>query len=225
MADDNKGRSGINPDNKGGSGNNPKYEGENQTLKPIKKNNLSGLEKFTYYFLIPAILVTILGLIIYYIVALEDSKKIMVQNSNKPAGEFAVEPAVTASSSSVLQLCTINGKPNSACNYSVNSVSEAINICNQNSNICNRFIYNNIQGATQSSMSIIGLNDNVFTESQTSSIYTRQNGVTYITSGSQTGTQPSNYNSNVSLTQPISTTSTTPTTSALSGIQNPAVSS
>ncbi len=124
-----------------------------------------------------------IGIIIYYIVELEKTKDSITIASNKPAGEFAIEPSVSVSSG-VLNECTYNGLKNQPCIYRAQNLNEAINQCNRLPQTCNRFVYN----SETKSMSIIGINSNDFTSSQNSFIVTRQVGITYSGTGSTDNT-------------------------------------
>ena len=114
-----------------------------------------------------------IGLNIYYIYALEETKKSISIASNKPAGEFATEPNASVSSG-VLNECTYSGLKNQPCIYRAQNLNEAIAQCNRLPQICNRFVYN----SESKSMSIISLDSNNFIPSQNSSVHTRQVGVT-----------------------------------------------
>lgn len=125
-----------------------------------------------------------IGLIIYYIYALEETKKSISIASNKPAGEFATEPNASVSSAGVLSECSYGGLKNQPCIYNAQNLNEAIAQCNRLPQICNRFAYN----SETKSMSIISLDNNNFTQSQNSTIHTRQVGVTYSGTGSNNNT-------------------------------------
>ena len=129
-----------------------------------------------------------IGIIIYYIIELENTKNSITVASNKPAGEFAIEPSVSVSSG-VLNECTYNGFKNQPCIYRAQNLNEAINQCNRLPQTCNRFVYN----SETKSMSIIGINSNQFVQSQNSYIVTRQVGITYSGNGSTNNTNSGGF--------------------------------
>jgi hypothetical protein len=139
--------------------------------------------------------VVAISLMIYYIVELENTKNSISIASNKPAGEFATEPSATVSSG-ILNECNYNGLQNQPCVYRAQTLNEAINQCNRLPQICNRFVYN----SETKSMSIIGINSNQFIPSQTSSIHTRQVGITYSSSGSDNNANTGGFTGTASFT-------------------------
>ena len=144
------------------------------TSKKIKQKSKSLLAWNIFHLLFS---VAILIILIYYLIDLEDTKNSFSQMSNKPAGEFAVSVSVTSDSS--LNQCTINGVRNSQCSYPASTINEAVNICNTFSSICDRFYYNEIS----KQMTMISLDAPLRSSSNSISVFTRQNGVTYETSG------------------------------------------
>ena len=94
------------------------------------------------------------------------------ENCNQPIGEFAIEPNTV--STNIISGCGTSQKD--ICNFTnVTSITEAIKICNENINICNRFNYSE---KTQK-MSIVSLQGDV-SASNTGHLFLRQNGVTYV---------------------------------------------
>lgn len=183
------------------------------------KREVSGVAKGLLGFSIFLSLVAI-GLIIYYIYALEETKKSISVASNKPAGEFATEPNASVSSG-VLNECNYGGLQNQPCIYRAQNLNEAINQCNRLPQICNRFVYN----SETRSMSIISLDGNNFIPSQNSSVHTRQVGVTYSGTGQNSNTNSGGFSGTASFTasgQEFTTSGSTDRTSTFAGA--PAVS-
>ena len=121
--------------------------------------------------------IVILIILIFYLIDLEDTKISFSKMSNKPAGEFAV--SVSVSSDSTINQCTINGVRNSQCSYPASTINEAVNICNSFSDICDRFYYDEVS----KQMTMISLDAPLRSSSKNISVFTRQNGVTYESSG------------------------------------------
>ena len=183
------------------------------------KREVSGVAKGLLGFSIFLSLVAI-GLIIYYIYALEETKKSISVASNKPAGEFATEPNASVSSG-VLNECSYGGLKNQPCVYRAQNLNEAINQCNRLPQICNRFVYN----SETKSMSIISLDSNNFIPSQNSSVHTRQVGVTYSGTGQNNNTNSGGFSGTATFTasgQEFTTSGATDQTATFAGA--PAVS-
>lgn len=134
--------------------------------------------------------------------------------TNRAAGEFAVESGFTSSGVILDPKCGTGFQ--NVCSFSVASIGDAINKCDQFPSICNRFIYNQNEGT----MSIVSLNSGLsITEDKTVSVFTRQQGITQL-SESETG---QSFSSGFELPEPVSvgtgsqvtsvTTNTTATTS------------
>jgi hypothetical protein len=142
--------------------------------KPVKKKS-----KVLLFWNISNLLLSliILAILIYYLTDLTNTKNEISKNSNKPAGEFAVSTGVTSTQS--INQCTINGVRNSQCSYPANTLNDAINICNVQSDVCDRFFYNEVS----KQMTMISLDSPLVPSTQNISVFTRQNGVTYETSG------------------------------------------
>jgi hypothetical protein len=136
-----------------------------------------------------------IGLNIYYIYALEETKKSISIASNKPAGEFATEPNASVSSG-VLNECTYSGLKNQPCIYRAQNLNEAIAQCNRLPQICNRFVYN----SESKSISIISLDSNNFIPSQNSSVHTRQVGVTYSGTGQNNNANSGGFSNSTTFT-------------------------
>jgi hypothetical protein len=108
-------------------------------------------------------------LVVYFSIE-NKSNYVHHQSCNKPLGEFALEPGTA--STSILKICGSSG--NEVCSKKVNNLTEAVNYCNLNSKICDRFMYNSKTGT----VSIVGLKTTL-TENNDQDIYTRQLGITY----------------------------------------------
>jgi hypothetical protein len=143
--------------------------GQGESIKPVKRSSELWLGIVNLLFSLG-----ILVAMIYYIVELEITKTSISVASNKPAGEFAIEPK-TSVGKGVLNECTINGLKNQACIYSAATINEAIDQCNRFPQICNRFVYN----SASKTVSFISLTGNDFITNINCSIATRQVGVTY----------------------------------------------
>lgn len=146
------------------------------------KSNTGERKKISNDFWFPLfVLIVSSGILIamvYYIIELEKVKKSISTASNKPAGEFAIEPNVSVSKG-VLNECTINGIKNQPCVYFAANINEAVNQCNRFPQICNRFVFNSV---TQS-VFFISLTGNEIISNPNASIHTRQVGVTYSPGG------------------------------------------
>jgi len=145
--------------------------------QPTKGNNKKSSE-FWLGIINLLISLSLLGIMIYYLIELEETKTSISIASNKPAGEFAIEPNVSINKG-VLNECTIGGLKNQPCVYSAATVNEAVNQCNRFPSICNRFVFN----SASQSVSFISLTGNDFVTNINASIYTRQVGVTFSTGG------------------------------------------
>ena len=163
---------------------------ENETKKPNETKKSSHFKLFVATIIINLIAI---GIIVYYIVELESTKKSITIASNKPAGEFAIEPSASVSSG-ILHECTYNGLKNQACVYQAQNLNEAINQCNRLPQVCNRFVYN----SETKSMSFIGINSNNFVQSQNSYIVTRQVGITYSGNGPTNNTNSGGFSNTAS---------------------------
>lgn len=145
----------------------------------------------------------VIGVTIWFSIELTNERNRNSVNCNKPAGEFAVEPNSSVNSG-VLNECTYNGLQNQPCRFQASNINEAITQCNRISDICNRFVFNSATGY----MEIIGLNTGFgsFVNNPNASIYTRQIGVTYSSSGSV-----NNANSGGFVSENVSFNSAVPT--------------
>lgn len=110
------------------------------------------------------------GFLTVYFTTKNDSNYVHHQNCNAPLGEFALEAGVQ--SKAVLNICGSDNK--SPCIKKVNNLTEAVNYCNLNSKICDRFMYS----SQSNTVSIVGLKGTLVDNSQ-QDLYTRQNGITY----------------------------------------------
>jgi len=148
----------------------------------------------------------VIGLTIWFTIELTNERNRNSKNCNKPAGEFAVEPRASVSFG-VLNECTYNGLKNQPCKYQASNINEAIDQCNRLSDVCNKFVFNSATGYIE----IIGLNTGFenFVTNQNSSIYTRQVGITYSSSGSANNANSGGFVSeNVSFNSAASTITT-----------------
>ena len=142
---------------------------QDKLTKPVKRSSEFWLGIVNLIFSLG-----ILGAMIYYIIELENSKTSISVASNKPTGEFAIEPNVSVSKG-VLNECTLGGLRNQPCIYSAATMNEAIDQCNRFPQICNRFVYN----SASKTVSFISLTGNDFVTNPNASISTRQVGVTF----------------------------------------------
>ena len=157
--------------------------------------------KTSYFELFIALI--LIGLTIFFILEGQEklskhTENVPLENCNKPAGDFAVEPGHT--SDIVSQNCIDGSSP---CIFSVGSLSGAIEKCNQIPNLCNRFIYEN------GTMKIVPLSVETIVSSD-NNLFVRQNGITYQGTGSS-NPQPVNTvpGSNTPVTQVETNSSTT----------------
>ena len=115
--------------------------------------------------------------------------------TNRAAGEFAVESGFTSTGIILDSRCGTGFQD--VCSFSVTSVGDAINKCDQLPSICNRFVYNQNEGT----MSIVSLNSGLsVTDDKSVSVFTRQQGITQL-SESETG---QNFSSGVEAPEPVS---------------------
>lgn len=116
-----------------------------------------------------SVLCILSAFIIIYIIYQENekSKYILSKDCIKPSGTFAVENGFTYSTSDNILSTCYDGK--SKCTFTgVNSLTDAINICNIN-NLCSRFAYN------PTSQVVTFLKpDSSYTKNINSDIYNRQ---------------------------------------------------
>ena len=109
------------------------------------------------------------------------SNNVSVENCNKPAGDFALEPGVTTNN--ILTGCPPDLNGNDSCVISnIPSLSDATRICNSKKylNKCNRFIYEN------NTMKLVPLTGHTY-PSRNKHLHVRQNGITTQSSGSDEG--------------------------------------
>ena len=158
-----------------------------------EEENIFNRENF--FLLISFVLI---GLLIAFIAEISVAtgncvNNVPVENCNKPAGDFAVEPNTT--SNNILTGCGENNDGD--CIYpNISTLSEAIKKCNSSEliNKCNRFSYKN------NTMKLVSLTGGTI-NSKGDNLYVRQNGVTYQGTGTkddyaQTSQEPG-YNSSV----------------------------
>ena len=133
--------------------------------------------------------ILVLGVIVMYLcmVFLYLSKDwVDSKNCVAPIGEFTVEPAVDVGN--VLLSCPEhNFDDKGTCIYdSVPSLLQATRICNQQADICSRFVYN----SNAQKMKIVSLQGTPNTGSQYDNTYTRQANITFRTSGNSPSSAP-----------------------------------
>jgi len=102
------------------------------------------------------------------------------KNCVAPIGEFSVEPGTDIST--VLDLCPDSSSGNNQCIFSVNNLLDATRVCNQKSDICNKFVYN----PSSLQMKIVSLKGNPVQSGDNFNTYTRQANITFRTG--RTGT-------------------------------------
>lgn len=102
------------------------------------------------------------------------------KNCVAPIGEFTVEPSVDVGTT--LESCPNSGfDDKGTCIYNnVPTLLQATRICNQQADICSRFVYN----SSSQKMKIVSLQGTPNRASQDDNTYTRQANVTFRTSGS-----------------------------------------
>lgn len=122
------------------------------------------------------LIITSLALLLF---SLGENKKecIGLNECNKPAGEFSVEPNTTVSST--LNSCGLNGlgKGTEPCIIrGIENLSQAIDQCNNMPDICNKFIYPDSSGS--GTMRVVPLNGTIQKNNSTNS-FIRQVGITF----------------------------------------------
>lgn len=148
-------------------------------------------KSFSYYFEL-LLGLSLVGVTVWLIISGQENLKkcsnnITPENCNKPAGDFAVE--IDNTSNITLQNCPPNNSGPCIFN-NIENLSQAIILCNQYPNICNRFIY---EKDTVKFVPLAG--SNVYSPGKNT--YVRQNGVTYQGIGSgatvPTNSDPGSY--------------------------------
>lgn len=131
-------------------------------------------------------IITIILLVIFIIVSFSllgisiseyDKDCIPHNQCNKPAGEFAVQPGTTVLET--INNCGENGygEGNEPCVLrNIKNLTQAIQECNNRSDICNKFVYPDTDGSEV--MRIVSLNGKI-DSNITSHTYIRQVGVTF----------------------------------------------
>ena len=123
-----------------------------------------------YFFIATIFILSILIIVLLVIWIRERSGYIQASQCNKPLGEFALENGVTTKS--VLSKCGPDKK--SLCSESnITSLTQAVQYCNDNIDICDRFSYDSLANIVQ----IVSLGGK-YIPLATSDIYTRQVGIT-----------------------------------------------
>ena len=105
--------------------------------------------------------------IILVIVFTQNEKKdhIHVSECSKPKGEYAVDPGFQ--STDIIRTCGADGS--SPCSFRVNSLKDAVDVCNRNPDKCYRFMYDNKRNI------ITFINDTTnLTSNINSDVFTRQ---------------------------------------------------
>lgn len=158
----------------------------NLEITEFNKIRDSVAKEYKTYFIIMIILtILVLGFLGFFIYdyVVNQNEKVPVDNCNKPGGEFAVEPETSYALNCTLQGCKDRGSDSGdACVFSVSGLNDAIKVCNQNIDICNRFTF----FPNSKSMAITSLNcDTPVSDPATVSLL-RQVGVTYTDPGDNT---------------------------------------
>ena len=146
----------------------------------VKNNN------FTLLSLLFINLFYVAGILVVYFTTYYKSDYVHYKKCNAPLGEYALEAG--SSSSNIIQKCGRDKK--SFCTKPVSNLKEAEAYCNNNSNICDRFVFNE----TTKIASIVDLKGEI-KNSDNSSIFTRQVGITYDSQQSNNNA----YNSQVTI--------------------------
>jgi len=146
----------------------------------VKNNN------FTLLSLLFINLFYVAGILVVYFTTYYKSDYVHYKKCNAPLGEYALEAG--SSSSNIIQKCGRDKK--SFCSKKVSHLKEAEAYCNNNSNICDRFVYNESTRVA----SIVDLKGEIV-EATDSSIFTRQVGITYDSQQSNNNA----YNSQVTI--------------------------
>lgn len=118
---------------------------------------------------------------------LEDKNNhIPIANCNKPGGEFATEPETDYSQNCLLTTCVDSaGRPNQPCTFNgIENLNQAMKICNQNIDKCNRFTY----FSNNNSMAIVTLDCTQPVKNTLTTSFVRQVGITYTEPGDSTPT-------------------------------------
>jgi uncharacterized membrane protein YgcG len=110
------------------------------------------------------------GVLVIYFTTYYNSNNVHYKNCNAPLGEFALEPGVN--STNIKRSCGSDGK--SLCSKRVKNLKEASDYCNQYSEICDRFAYNQ----KSNNVSIVDLKGKLV-EANDINLFTRQVGITY----------------------------------------------
>jgi len=98
------------------------------------------------------------------------------ENCNLPAGTYAVQTGVTVRD--ILKTCSgFEGAPVTGdCSFDVSNLKEAVEKCNQHTDVCERFIFDE----DLKTINFVSLQDPLdSTDNDSISLYTKQNGVTY----------------------------------------------
>jgi len=141
---------------------------------PFYKTTL-GIFTITNSVVVLAILIVFLG--VYFGHTTKDW--VSSKNCVAPIGEFTVEPSVDGSPSTLCPDSQYDDK--GTCIYSgVGSLLEATKICNRKSDICSKFVYNQVS----QKMKIVSLKTTPLNGGQDDNTYTRQANITFKTSGS-----------------------------------------
>ncbi len=142
----------------------------------IESGNSSQSKNLTIAVIILFLLLT--GLYLGIIFGLVKKDKVDYQECNKPQGEFAVEPGTTYNS--FVYGCNTDYDDTDVCRFTkVSNLTDAVNICNQNADKCNRFVYN----PGNQILSFIPLNSSPSPDNVNENSYTRQVGITFKTKG------------------------------------------
>jgi len=151
----------------------------------------------TGFYILGFIFLIIIGLLITDIVIRLNSKYYFKSDKcNSPPSDWAAEPGVNYTE--VKKQCDKLGIKNSSCVFNnVKNVTEAIVLCQQNINVCERFTYN----SSTKTMKIVTLTSNGLKDKNHDS-YTMQTGVTF-SSGVPTVNYATTVNTDFTVPQPF----------------------
>ena len=128
----------------------------------------------TSFYILGGIFIILIGLLIADIVIRLNSKYyVKSENCNSPISDWAMEPGVNYTD--IKNQCDRLGVKNNSCIFNnVKNLTDAVVLCQENLNICERFTYN----SSAQIMTIVTLTSNGTKDNNYDS-YTMQTGITF----------------------------------------------